>query len=165
MTMRLASALAAAAAAALWAAAPVSAQQGLSPAEQVARTAAEQLRSPVTPSHTLDMCPAPEAQALRDTVLAMAVAGRTSDQILEDVIGRRGEHLRIVPRQAGVGLWAWVLPPAVLLFGLGLVVYRLMAMRRARAGLAPEPAGAMNEVERAQVEAALRQFDRGEVGG
>ncbi len=34
-----------------------------------------QLRSPVTPSHTLDMCPAPEADALRDTVRAEAARG------------------------------------------------------------------------------------------
>ncbi|HEU4557932.1 MAG TPA: cytochrome c-type biogenesis protein CcmH [Longimicrobium sp.] len=162
--MRITRTIVISAAAALWAAAPVSAQRGLSPAEQVARTAAEQLRSPVTPSHTLDMCPAAEAQALRDTLLTMAAAGRTSDQIVEEVIARRGEQLRIVPEQRGVGLWAWVLPPAVLLLGLGLVAYRLTVMRRGR-GSADEPSAGMNEIERAQVEAALRQFERGEVGG
>ncbi|HYH79003.1 MAG TPA: cytochrome c-type biogenesis protein CcmH [Longimicrobium sp.] len=150
------------AAAALWAAAPVSAQGDTSPAAAVARAAAEQLRSPVTPSHTLDMCPSPEADFLRDTVLAWAAAGLTSDQIIERVIDGRGEQLRIVPERRGVGLWAWVLPPAVLLFGAGFVALRLIALRRGRAG---EPAGdarAMNEVERAQVEAALRQYERGE---
>jgi cytochrome c-type biogenesis protein CcmH/NrfF len=165
MTMRIARTILLSAAAALWAAAPVSAQSGLSPAEQVARTAAEQLRSPVTPSHTLDMCPAPEAQALRDTVLAMAASGRTSNQIVEEVIARRGEQLRIVPEQRGVGLWAWILPPAVLLLGLGLVAYRLRAMRRGRGDASAEPAAGISEIERAQVEAALRQFERGEVGG
>lgn len=162
---RLASFLATAAAAALWAAAPVSAQGSGDRARDVAHAAEEQLRSPVTPSHTLDMCPSPEAGALRDTVLAMAAGGMTSGQIVEAVIARRGEQLRIVPEQKGVGLWAWILPPAVLVLGLGVVVHRLNALRRGRAGGAPEPAAAISEIERAQVEAALRGFERGEVGG
>jgi cytochrome c-type biogenesis protein CcmH len=153
------------AAAAVWAAAPVSAQGSGDPARDVAHAAEEQLRSPVTPSHTLDMCPSPEADALRDTVLAMAAGGMTSAQIVEAVIARRGEQLRIVPEQRGVGLWAWVLPPAILVIGAGVVALRLNALRRGRAGAAPEPARAIDEVERAQVEAALRRFERGEVGG
>ncbi len=152
------------AAAALWAAAPVSAQGGGgSPARDVARAAEEQLRSPVTPSHTLDMCPSPEATALRDTVVTWAAAGMTSDQIVERVIASRGEQLRIVPQHRGVGLWAWVLPPAVLLVGAGFVVFRLVALRRGRAGEPAAPTAAMSDAERAQVEAALRQFERGEV--
>lgn len=154
------------AAAALWAAAPVSAQGSGDRARDVAHAAEEQLRSPVTPSHTLDMCPSPEAGALRDSVLAMAAGGMTAGQIVETVIARRGEQMRIVPQERGVGLWAWLLPPAVLVIGIGIVAQRLNALRRGRAGAAAaEPAGAMSEIERAQVEAALRGFERGEVGG
>ncbi|HET7233673.1 MAG TPA: cytochrome c-type biogenesis protein CcmH [Longimicrobium sp.] len=163
--MRIRAILATAAAAALWAAAPVCAQGSGDRAHDVARAAEEQLRSPVTPSHTLDMCPSPEAQALRDSVLTMAAGGMTSGQIVEAVIARRGEQLRIVPEQRGVGLWAWILPPAVLVIGAGVVAYRLNALRRQRAGMAPEAERGISEVERAQVEAALRQFERGEVGG
>jgi len=163
--MRIVAILATAAAAALWAAAPVSAQGSGDRVRDVAHAAEEQLRSPVTPSHTLDMCPSPEAGALRDTVLAMAAGGMPANRIVETVIARRGEQMRIVPRQQGVGLWAWILPPAVLVIGVGVVVHRLNALRRGRAGSAPEPAAAMSEIERAQVEAALRGFERGEVGG
>jgi len=164
MRMRLAPALLAAAA--LWAAAPVWAQGGSGDrARDVAHAAEEQLRSPVTPSHTLDMCPSPEAEALRDTVLAMAAGGMTSGQIVERVIARRGEQLRIVPEQRGVGLWAWILPPSILVIGAGIVGVRLNALRRGRAGEPAEPERAIDPVERAQVEAALRQFERGEAGG
>jgi cytochrome c-type biogenesis protein CcmH/NrfF len=151
------------AAAALWAAAPVSAQDATADARAVARSAEEQLRSPVTPSHTLDMCPSPEAGALRDTVLTLAMAGMTDDAIIERVIAGRGEQLRIVPEHRGVGLWAWVLPPAVLVIGAAFVAFRLIALRRGRAGEPAPAAGAMSDGERAQVEAALRQFERGEV--
>ena len=150
------------AAAALRAAAPVSAQVD---AETVARAAEEQLRSPVTPSHTLDMCPSAQAVALRDTVLAQARAGRSVNEIVEGVIATRGEQMRILPRQSGVGLWAWILPPAILVVGAGVVATRLAQLRRGRAGMAPAPDAALSDDERARVEAALRQFERGEAAG
>ena len=43
--------------------------------DAVARAAMFRLRSPVTPSHTLDMCPAAEAEALRDTLRIAAAYG------------------------------------------------------------------------------------------
>jgi cytochrome c-type biogenesis protein CcmH/NrfF len=151
------------AAAALGAAAPVSAQGvDTGRAQDVARAAEEQLRSPVTPSHTLDMCPSAEAQALRDTVFAMAVAGMSSPRIVERVIATRGEQMRIVPRQSGAGLWAWVLPPLVLVAGTVVVVLGLMRLRRGRAGVPEAPAEVLSDDERARVDAALRQFERGE---
>ncbi|HEX2091804.1 MAG TPA: cytochrome c-type biogenesis protein CcmH, partial [Longimicrobiaceae bacterium] len=107
---------------------PAPAQVSPGRAREVAHEAASQLRSPVTPSHTLDMCPAPEAEALRDTVLMAATRGMTAGEIVEGVIARRGEQLRIVPKREGFGIWAWILPPAVLLAGLGVVSARLRAM-------------------------------------
>jgi cytochrome c-type biogenesis protein CcmH/NrfF len=157
--MRRIAFLALAAAAALRAAAPVSAQ-ALSGAEAVAREAESQLRSPVTPSHTLDMCPSAEATALRDTVLAEAQAGWTVPRIVDDVIARRGEQMRIVPRESGVGLWAWVLPPMVLVVGIGVVAVRLAQLKRGRGGIDPD--AALSDTERSEVEAALRAFERGE---
>ena len=162
--MRATLILAFAAAAALWAAAPVSAQAPAR-AEQVARAAEEQLRSPVTPSHTLDMCPSTEANALRDTVMREALAGRTVNQIVEGVIARRGEQMRIVPKESGVGLWAWVLPPSILVIGAGVVALRITQLKRGRKGIIPLAEPAMNDDERAQVEAALRRFERGEAAG
>jgi cytochrome c-type biogenesis protein CcmH/NrfF len=156
--------LAFAAAAALRAAAPVSAQAPAR-AEQVARAAEEQLRSPVTPSHTLDMCPSPEANALRDTVMMEALAGRSVGQIVEGVIARRGEQMRIVPKESGVGLWAWVLPPSILVVGAGVVALRLAQLKRGRKGIIPLAQPSMSDDERAQVEAALRRFERGEAAG
>ena len=159
---RAALVLALAAAAVVRAAAPVSAQSG---PEEVAKAAESQLRSPVTPFHTLDMCPSPEASALRDTVLAEALAGRTVNQIVEGVIARRGEQLRILPKESGVGLWAWILPPAILVIGAGVVAMRLMQLRRGQKGIVAIAEPAMNDDERARVEAALRQFERGEAAG
>lgn len=126
--------------------------------EAVAHAAMTQLRSPVTAFHTLDMCPDAAAVALRDTVRMEAAAGRTTDEIIESVIARRGEELRIVPKRSGVGLWAWIVPPAVLLGGLFLVGGWL---RRSRANAAPDPEPeSLSGADRERLAAALAEMDR-----
>ena len=126
--------------------------------EAVAHDAMTQLRSPVTPFHTLDMCPDEAAAALRDTVRAEAAAGKTADQIIESTIARRGEALRIVPKHSGVGLWAWIAPPAVLLGGALLIGGWL---RRSRAHAAPDPAPeALSGADRERLAAELAEWER-----
>ncbi len=145
---------------------PLRAQDAAAPAahateaqatEAVAHSAMTQLRSPVTPFHTLDMCPDAAAVALRDTVRAEAAAGKTADQIIEGVIARRGEELRIVPKHSGVGLWAWIAPPAVLLGGAFLIGGWL---RRSRANAAPDPEPeSLSGADRERLAAALAEWD------
>lgn len=126
-------------------------------AERVAHAAMTQLRSPVTPFHTLDMCPDAGAAALRDTVRAEAARGMTAQQIVEGVIARRGEQLRIVPKRSGFGLWAWVAPVAVLLGGLAVVGAWL---RKSRANAAPDPMpGSLSGEDREELAAALAEWD------
>lgn len=126
--------------------------------EAVAHEAMTQLRSPVTPFHTLDMCPDAAAAALRDTVRAEAAAGKTADQIIEGTIARRGEALRIVPKHSGVGLWAWIAPPAVLLGGALLIGGWL---RRSRAVAAPDPEPeALSGADRERLAAELAEWER-----
>ncbi|HET6765561.1 MAG TPA: cytochrome c-type biogenesis protein CcmH [Longimicrobiaceae bacterium] len=156
----LALALALACAAAL----PLAAQDhGMSAAdaERIAVTAETQLRSPVTPGHTLDMCPSVEAQALRDTVMTMALAGMSSDRIVETVIERRGEDLRIVPRKSGTGLLAWIAPPLVLLIGGGIVMARLRAVR-GRGEVLPGVAAPITTDDREMLDRAMREMEREE---
>jgi cytochrome c-type biogenesis protein CcmH len=130
--------------------------------EAVAHKAMTELRSPVTPSHTLDMCPAEAAIALRDTVRMAALQGQSSNQIVEGVVARYGERLRTVPRRDDFGMWAWIAPPLVLLLGAGAV---LLAMRRLRGRAAtPVPSAAMSDEDRARLDAAMRAYERGEAG-
>jgi cytochrome c-type biogenesis protein CcmH/NrfF len=151
------------AAAALALAAPSAAQTALRvppEVERVARAAMVQLRSPVTPSHTLDMCPAAPAVALRDSVRMAALAGRTSAQIVDDVVARYGPEMRILPRRSGAGLVAWLLTPLALVGGAAFVTLRLRAMRRQGPAPVPDAAGApLDGPDRAVLEAALREFD------
>ena len=132
-------------------------------AERVAHAAMVQLRSPVTPSHTLDMCPASQAVALRDTVRMAALAGMSTGEIVEDVVARYGEPMRILPRRSGVGLIAWLLTPLALIGGAVFVVLRLRAMRAQ--GPAPvAAASALSDADRRTLAAALHDFE-GEAEG
>lgn len=150
---------------ALLAAAPAAAQTPLQvppEVERVAREAMVQLRSPVTPSHTLDMCPAEAAVALRDTVRMAALAGMSSREIVDDVVARYGAPMRILPKRSGVGLFAWLLTPLALLGGGVFIALRMRAMR----AQGPAPAGpagsALSDAERAELAAALREFEADE---
>lgn len=139
-------------------AAPLSGQHAEGLTEEQTRTAnaaMTQLRSPVTPFHTVDMCPStPE---LRDSIRVMAAAGWTTDEIVEDVIARHGEHLRVLPKRRGAGLLAWVATPLVLLLGAGLIIARLRSDRQQ----APPPvsSASLSDAERERVAAALRAWE------
>ena len=131
-------------------------------ARKVAVEAETQLRSPVTPGHTLDMCPSAEAMALRDTVLMMATAGMSADKIVQTVIANRGEQMRIVPEHKGTGLLAWIAPPVVLLVGGGLLLGK---MKRMRSRTSPVPAAAGQAIsadDRATLDRALAELEREE---
>lgn len=140
------------------AAAQVPAEQ----AEKTADAAIGQLRSPVTPSHTLDFCPAGAAIALRDSIRVEALLGRSADQIAESVIARHGEQVRLIPKRSGFGLAAWLLTPLALVVGGVFIAFRVRAMRAA--GPAPLMAGGseLTTEERARLDAALADFDRRE---
>jgi cytochrome c-type biogenesis protein CcmH len=130
--------------------------------DAIARDAMLRLRSPVTPYHMLDMCPDAAAAALRDTLRMAAAAGMTADEMVDDVIARYGERMRAIPQRSGAGLWAWLAPPAVLVFGGLFVFWKLGKMRRPDA--APQEsaaplASALSAQERAELEAALREFE------
>jgi cytochrome c-type biogenesis protein CcmH/NrfF len=151
-----------AAAAGLGAAAPVWAQDR-TPAQAEGTRAISQIRSPYCPGLMLEVCPSPQAELLRDSIHAMAAQGQTARQIVERVVAAHGEEYRALPRRSGAGIWAWVMPPLVLLAGLALVAWRIRKMRAARSGVAEPEAAPLSEEERARLEAALRGFDREEV--
>ena len=127
------------------------------PAWETARAAMMELRSPVTPSHTLDMCPSAEAQ--RDTMFMAAAAGASKEQLVEDFIARYGEQVRLLPKRQGFGWMAWIATPLVLLVGLALVAAKISRMR-GRAEPATRP---LTDEERAQLDQAMRGLEAEEV--
>ena len=136
-------------------------EHGPPPSGAVAQQAIAELRSPYCPGLMLEVCPSPQAELLRDSIRASAAAGASARQIVEDVLARHGEQWRAVPRRSGFGLWAWLIPPALLVGAGGWLWRRAWLSRRAapqRADAPPE----MTPEDRARLDAALREWE--EVG-
>ena len=122
-----------------------------------AQEAISKIRSPFCPGQTLEICPSWQAEVLRDSIDQWASNGLTADSLIELVVATHGEEYRGFPQRSGTGLLAWVIPPAALILGLGLVV---LALRRLR-GPARQTVGqsGLTEEEREQLDAALAELE------
>lgn len=122
-----------------------------------ASDAISKLRSPFCKGFMLEVCTSGDAEELRDSLQAGALAGLSADSLVEWMIASYGEEYRALPETSGAGLLAWLVPPLALLLGLSLVV---VALRRLKG---PVPAGvetdAITEDERGRLDAALAQLE------
>ncbi|HEX6910407.1 MAG TPA: cytochrome c-type biogenesis protein CcmH [Longimicrobium sp.] len=148
--------------AALMLATSAAAQVSPEAAQKTADAAIGRLRSPFCPGLMLEVCPSPNAEALRDTIRGMAAQGQSAEQIVEGVLARHGEEWRAVPKRSGVGLLAWLVLPAALVLG-GLFVWtRIRAMRGQGQVYAVAAGQGVTDDERSRLDAALRDLDRAE---
>src|SRR5690606_31134674 len=115
------------------------------------------------PGLMLEVCPSPQAGLLRDSIRELAAAGEPANEIIEWMIARHGEEWRAVPKRSGGGLWAWLLPPVVLLGGAALVTHHLRSRRPAPVDVAYEPP-ALSSAERERLAAAMRRWEESEEG-
>lgn len=122
-----------------------------------ASEAISKLRSPFCPGFMLEVCTTGNAEELRDSLQAGALAGLSADSLVEWMIASYGEEYRALPETRGSGLLAWLVPPLALLLGLSLVV---VALRRLKG---PVPAGvatdAITEDERGRLDTALAELE------
>lgn len=94
---------------------------------------------------SLAVARAPEADAERSYIRDLIAAGLTRQQIEADLVTQYGPAVLALPPASGFNLTVYVLPPAVLLIGLGTLAYFLPRWRRrsraaAQAPAAPTPA-------------------------
>jgi cytochrome c-type biogenesis protein CcmH/NrfF len=130
--------------------------------QRTADEAMARLRSPVTPFHTVDMCPS--VPALRDSIRVAAAEGMSRDQIVEDVIARYGEEIRLLPKRTGPGLLAWIATPLLLLLGAGLIAARLRRGQATADANDAAPAEDLSPEERDRLAAAMSDWEEtGEV--
>lgn len=122
-----------------------------------ASEAISKLRSPFCKGFMLEVCTSGDAEELRDSLQAGALAGLSADSLVEWMIAAYGEEYRALPEASGSGLLAWLAPPVALLLGLSLVV---VALRRLK-GPSPPVArnDAITEDERDRLDAALRELE------
>lgn len=104
-------------------------QEVAPPDNPEATEAISKIRSPFCPGLMLEICPTAQAEALRDSIQAMAELGLGADSVVELVVAQYGEEYRAYPKRSGAGLVAWIVPPLVLILGLGTVILVLRHMR------------------------------------
>jgi len=119
--------------------------------------AIDRLKSPFCPGFMLEVCPSPDAAALRDSIEMLAEGGMRADSIVEWMLARHGQQWRALPPARGRSLVAWIVPPAVLLLGIAVVVIVLRRMRRAPEGGAPTDE--VSPEEDARLDAAIRELE------
>ncbi|MDJ0852213.1 MAG: cytochrome c-type biogenesis protein CcmH [Myxococcota bacterium] len=91
---------------------------------------ANDLMSPYCPGRTLAECPSEQAQTLRMWILTQAAAGRSQDEVMDDLLERFGDEILAAPRPEGFGLAAYVIP--VVLFVLGGLLVMVFIRRQTR---------------------------------
>lgn len=120
------------------------------------------LRSPFCPGLMLEVCPSPQAAELRDSIQGLAESGVRSDSIVSWMLAEYGQEWRAVPPTEGRGLWAWVMPPLVLVLGIGGVFVALRALRGEGEGESDGEGGQeLSEEEERRLADALREMETG----
>lgn len=129
--------------------------------QPAAEKAISVLKSPYCPGLMLEVCSAYASALLRDSLQNMAEEGWSADSLVDWVLLTHGDSLLALPRASGRGLVAWVVPPAAILFGLGMVALFLRAVM-ARSVAVAGGSENLSEEEEAALKDALRELDVGE---
>jgi cytochrome c-type biogenesis protein CcmH len=119
------------------------------------------LKSPYCPGLMLEVCTSYTGTLLRDSMQTMAREGWTTDELVDWVLANHGEEYLAYPPVSGMGLLAWLVPPAAILLGLLVVVAALRYMRKA----APPENIASTELssdEEERLREAMKEMDSAE---
>jgi cytochrome c-type biogenesis protein CcmH len=80
------------------------------------------LMSPFCPGRTLMDCPSPQAAKLREWIAQQEAAGRSRDEVEEQLYREYGDVILQEPRARGFGIAAYAIP-AVLIVAGGVIVW------------------------------------------
>lgn len=129
-----------------------------------AQKAIDRIKSPYCPGMMLQVCTSEGGAMLRDSIQRMAERGLSADSIVEVIIADYGEQWRALPKSAGSGLMAWLLPPLVLVGGLGAVGAVLARRKQAvrETAMAEATPAAVGPADEARLRSALKELDEEE---
>ena len=89
------------------------------------------LMSPFCPGRTIADCSSPQAESLRLWMIVQEAAGRTSDDVEEELLAKYGDIMRPAPRTDGFGIAAYLFPVAAFLAGGVFIAFYLRRQTRA----------------------------------
>ncbi|WP_217474633.1 cytochrome c-type biogenesis protein [Stutzerimonas stutzeri] len=116
------------------------------------RTLVEELRCPKCQNQNIADSNAPIATDLRREIYRMVEEGQSNEQIVDYLVARYGDFVRYKPPVNAKTLVLWYGPYALLVLGLGVLVFILMRRRRA----ASDPSSkTLSEAERERLATLL----------
>lgn len=140
---------------ALLLAVPVGASAG---PDDVANSVSRKVMSPFCPGLTLHDCPSDAAADLREEIAGWADDGMSEEQIIDRLEGEFGAGILATPPTEGSGLVAWLLPIVGLLAAISIGVLLAKRWAKASTGAAGTTTEAVDPIERARLEAELREI-------
>ena len=88
--------------------------------EQLAQEIYGTVMSPFCPARLLTDCPSPSASELKVKILSELKAGKTKEQVLQELYTTFGSSLRAAPEARGFGALAWWIPITFVLGGAAI---------------------------------------------
>ncbi len=89
------------------------------------------LMSPFCPGRTIADCSSPQAESLRLWMIVQEAAGRTRDDVEEELLAKYGDIMRPAPRTDGFGIAAYLFPVAAFLAGGVFIAFYLRRQTQA----------------------------------
>lgn len=123
---------------------------GTRTSEERARGLAETIKCPTCQGQSIADSNAPAAKNLRAEIVRQIEAGRTDEEIRDQIAGIYGEETLLTPPRSGLGSLIWFLPVALFVAAVGGL---LAAFRRWR----PPAEVSVSAEDRALVDAARRR--------
>jgi cytochrome c-type biogenesis protein CcmH/NrfF len=87
--------------------------------------------SPFCPGRTISDCPSQQAKNMKMWMVVQEAAGRTREDVQQELIERYGEVLRPAPRAEGFGVAAYAFPVVAFLAGGAFIALYLRRQTRA----------------------------------
>jgi cytochrome c-type biogenesis protein CcmH len=119
--------------------------------EARARAISRELRCMVCQNESIDESQAPLAHDLRVLVRQRIMAGDSDRQIINFLVSRYGEFILLKPPLSWNTLALWGAPPALLLFGIAMIVAVERRRRAARLGAETAKLSAAEEARLSQI--------------
>ena len=116
---------------------PVSAQ-GRPPTDDEVNTIAKQLYCPVCENTPLDVCATQACAQWRDLIRLMLSQGKSEAEIKQYFVDNYGARVLNEPPREGLNWLAYLVPPVVILIGVGFLVRALRAMKKTVAAAPPQ---------------------------